>query len=307
MALSKKQIADMISRYDGGKGEGTSALGDAFDVAPSTVRYHLKAAGVFNPNADEQPLSQTDKELGIGEETAGDQSAAQMAALLANPAMQKLIDAAVAARLTQMGAPAPVAGSQTDQMAAFTASLAHLIEVQSMQQAGYIKPLSAAEVDSRAAGLVEMKALLKEFEAKGTPPEWIVGESGFFECTNALEFMPGQTIRTFLPPVEDFIPNNAQAEKVQAAMLQWIGGHTPGIGEQVEAAMRANNQSAPLVTGTLQPHGQPRPVELVASQAKAAPRKRVAGSIVPERHDVSLAERASGPQGPVFVGDRAVA
>lgn len=305
MSLSKKQIDDMISRYDGGKGEGTSALGDAFKVAPSTVRYHLKQAGVFNPNADGEPLSQSDKDLGIGEETDGD-AGAQMAALLANPAMQQLIDAAVAARMAQLSAPAPLDG-RSSEMAAFTASLSHLIEVQSMQQAGYIKPLSAAEVDNRAAGFVEMKALLKDFEAKGTPPEWIIGESGFFECTNAIEFLPGQTIRTYLPPVEDFIPNNPQAEKVQAAMLRWIGGNTPGIGEQVEAAMRANNQSAPLVTGALRPDGPHRPVELIAAPSKVVPRKRVAGSLVPERHDVSLAERAAGPQGPVFVGDRAVA
>jgi hypothetical protein len=304
MALSKKHIGEIVTRYDGGKGEGTTALGHAYDVAPSTVRYHLKQAGVFNPAADGEPLTQSDKDLGIGEETGGE-ATAQMAALLANPMMQKLIDAAVTARMAQMGAPAAPA-SDPNAFAAFTQTLTHLIEVQSMQQAGYIKPLSAEEVDRRAAGFVEMKALLKDFEAKGTAPEWIIGESGFFESTNAIEFMPGQTIRTYLPPVEDFIPNNEPARQVQAAMLEWIGGHTPGIGEQVEAAMRAANQTAPLVTGTLSPlDNRPRSVELVAAPNKSVPRKRMAGNVVQERHDVSLAERAAGPQGPVFVGDRA--
>ena len=305
MSLSKKQISEIISRYDGGKGEGTTALGDAFDVAPATIRYHLKNAEVFNPAAGDDIVVQSDKELGIGEENEADQTA-QLAAALANPALAKLIDDAVAARMAQMGASPQSPMGDTGAYAAFTKTLTHLIEVQSMQQAGYIKPLSAEEVDRRAAGFVEMKALLKDFEGRGTPPEWIVGESGFFECTNAMEFQPGATIRTYLPPVEDFIPNNDAARKVQDAMLQWIGGHTPGIGEQVEAAMRAANQAAPLVTGTLsEMSGRPRSVELVDTPSKAQPRKRVAGSIVPERHDVSLAERAAGPQGPVFVGDRA--
>jgi DNA-binding transcriptional ArsR family regulator len=288
--LSKTKITEMVRRYDGGNGESTSELAAAFDVKPSSVRYHLKAAGVFKSG------------------TAEKAGAVDLSAVLADPSLQKLIDSAVAARLAQMGG-APVPDSRHDEMKAFTASLAHLIEVQSMQQAGYIKPLPAEEVDRRASALVEMKAVLKDCEVRGDAPEWIVGENGFFECTNAAEFAPGTTIRTYLFPVEDFVPVNDAAKRVQKLMITWIGGHTPGIGEQVEAAMRAANQSAPLVTGDLVPmSSRPKTVEVVDTKPKATgPRRRMAGSIVPERHDVSLAERAAGPQGPVFVGDRAVA
>lgn len=313
MALTKKNVSDIVSAYkgrDGKPGAGISALAAEHEVSPATIRYHLKQAGllVAAPAASEPqwPAFETDKDLGIGEPIEA-APANELEAMLANPVLAKLIDAAVASRLAQMGAPVQSsATSQTEDFKAFTASLAHLIEVNAMQQAGYIKPLSAAEIDSRAAGLIELKSLLKDYEARGTAPEWIVGESGFFECTNALEFMPGQTIRTYLYPVEDFIPKNAEARKVHAAMIQWIGGHTPGIGEQVEAAMRAANQSAPLVTGTLNAmHGRPQPVELVNTPRQEVSRKRVAGSLVPERHDVSLADRAAGPAGPVFIGDRA--
>jgi hypothetical protein len=304
MSLSKKQINEIVSRYDGGKGESVMALAEAFGADVPAVRLHLKQAGVYNPNADEAPLPQTEDDLGIGEEA--DPNAA-LAALLQNPALQQLIDKAVADRVAKLSVqPASSADTTTDQMKAFTASLAHLIEVNAMQQPGYIKPLPAEEIDRRAAGLVEMRSLLRAYEQDRNPPEWLIGASGFFECTNAIEFQPGQTIRTYLPPVEDFMPKNEPARRVHAAMLHWIGGPTQGIGEQVEAAMREAHNSAPLVTSKLDPsYNRPRPVELVNEPLQAPARKRVAGTIVPERHDVSLAERAAGPQGPVFVGDRA--
>lgn len=303
MALSKKQVDDIVARFDHGNGEDIPALAAEFKVAPTSIRYHLKRAGALDAPSD--PERPSDMELGIGEDDAPRMN--DLAALLADPSMQKLIDAAVASRLAQMGAPVAVApDSQTDQMRAFTASLAHLIEVQSMQQAGYIKPLAAEEIDRRASAYVEMKALLADLEVKGNAPEYIVGESGFFECTNAIEFQSGQTIRTYLYPVEDFVPRNRAAEQVHELMIVWIGGHTPGIGEQVEAAMRAANQSAPLVTGTLTPdRTRSGRVELVDTPNQPQKRKRVAGTVVAERHDVSLAERAAGPQGPVFIGDRA--
>lgn len=303
MSLSKKQVSEIVSRYDSGKGESVTALSEAFDTSPAAVRLHLKDAGVFNPNADDAPLVQTDDDLGIGQE--GDPTAA-LAALLQNPILQQLIDKAVADRVAKLSVQPTSTNSQSEDFKAFTASLAHLIEVNAMQQPGYIKPLPAEEIDRRAAGLVEMRALLKAYEADRNPPEWIVGSNGFFECTNAIDFQPGSTIRTYLPPVEDFIPRNEAARRVYDAMLQWIGGHTPGIGEQVEAAMREANGSPPLVTSALDPSfNRPKPVELVNTPVQPQARKRVAGTLVPERHDVSMAERAAGPQGPVFVGDRA--
>lgn len=303
MALSKSQVADIVAKTS--KGENIAALATEFDVSDATIRYHMKRAGVV-PEASgvthdaEHP---SDEELGIGEE--GDAPATDpLASLLNNPAIAALIDQAVAARLGAMGAPVQGADGRAADLAAITKAFSHMIEVQAMQQPGYIKPLAAEVIERRTAGYVEMTSLLRGAEADGNVPEWIVGDSGFFECTNAIEFAPGMTIRTFLPPVEDFVPNNRIAHEVHAAMLQWIGGHTPGIGEQVEAAMRAANKSAPFVTGNLM-RDKPQTVQLVETPVVPQKRKRVAGTVVPERHDISLAERAAGPQGPVFIGDRA--
>lgn len=303
MALSEKQVDAIVAGYARGKGDGISALAQANGVSPSTIKYHLKKHGALagSPAASPDDEAESDEDLGIGQETAVRDG---LAAMMASPEMQRLIDAAVASKLAQMGA--PVQGpAQTEDFKAFTASLAHLIEVNAMQQPGYSKPLSAEEVDRRASGLVEMKALLEQYERAGTPPLYLL-QDGFFECTNALEFQPGSQIRTYLPPAESFVPKNPEAERVYAAMMQWIGGPTLGIGEQVEAAMIASKNLAPLVTGALNPMAGKRGlVELVNVPVTDVSRKRMSGTLVPERHDISLAERAAGPQGPVFVGDRA--
>jgi hypothetical protein len=174
-----------------------------------------------------------------------------------------------------------------------------MFEVQTMQQPGYIKPLSVEEVDRRANGYVQMKALLKKFEAESRPPLYLLTEM-FFECTNALRFEPGQQIRTFLPPSESFQPQNAEAEQVYAAMFQWIGGKTPDIAEQVEEAER-NSHLPPLVGSLMQaPRGAKPLVEALDAPLKDVSRKRSAGTIVPERRDVSMAERVAGPSA---VGD----
>jgi hypothetical protein len=289
MALTDKDVNSIASRFKDGEGIGALAL--AFEVSPAAVRYHLKKKGLIGESEPEE-TRETDSDLGIGEEDAANSSAA-LAALMANPALQKLIDAAVAARVAQL-VPSSAPAGNSDAFNAFTQTLTHLIEVQSMQQAGYIKPLSAEEVDRRAAGYVEMKALLAKYEAENTPPLYLLGDGGFFECANAVTYEAGQQIRTYIPPAENFLPKNAQAEKVHAAMLQWIGGTTPDIGEQVESAMIASKQ-APLVTGAL--NGMPKrgPVEVVDAPVQDVRRKRVAGTLVQERHGIDAAGRAMGP------------
>lgn len=227
------------------------------------------------------------------------------AALLEHPALQAAIDAAVNARVSALtsglATPAATAGGQdAGTMQAFIETIRHLIDVQAEQRPGWKKPLSAEQIDRRAAGYTEMKALLQHYEENETPPLWEVGEKGFFECVNALEFTEGQKIRTYLPPAEDFVPKNPEAERVHAAMMQWLGVKTPDIGEQLKNAMLASKQ-APMITGTLQPTSKPGLVQVVAEAAPEVKRKRrTMGTIAPERHESSLADRAAGPQGPVF-------
>lgn len=247
--------------------------------------------------------SPTDEELGIGVEDA-DAPADAIASMLANPALQSLIDAAVTARLAQMGAPAGQTTVSNEAFAQLAATLGRMIEVNAIQQPGYIKPLSADEVDRRTAGLVEMQALLERYEAEGTPPEYYVGEGGFFECTNALEFKEGQPVAMYLPPPEDFKPINKPARKVMAAMMQWIGGPTPEIGEQLKQAqiaakappvLGAKNVAKPLV----------QVLDIPEKSEKAADKRRQMGTLVPEVREISMAQRAGEPTGPTFVGGEA--
>lgn len=247
----------------------------------------------------------TDEELGIGEDDVAevDNATAELSALLANPAMQKLIDAAVANRLAGMAAPqggsAPVTNDALEKLAA---TLSRMFELQQMQQPGYQKPLPVDEIERRLAGKVEMDALLADYQAKNTPPLWTVGEGGFFECANALEFVENDRIRTYLPPAEDFVPENEEARKVHAAMMRWLGGRTPDIGSQVEAAQRAAKM-APLLMGTMTPpmgasSAATGGVELV-ERPEIAPRKsrRQTGSIVPEPRAIV---GGGDPVGPSF-------
>ena len=247
----------------------------------------------------------TDEELGIGVEDEAEAAPDPLAALLADPRMAALLDAAVAARIAQMGAVTPAAGLDASAFADLASTLKHMVEINAIQQPGYMKPLPAEEVDRRTAGKVEMFALLKHYREIGLAPAWIVGEEGFFECNNAEEFKPGAKIRMFMPPPEDFIPDNEAAAKVMAAQMQWLGGPTPDIGETVEAAERAAiAKQGPIVTGSMQPMRARGAVELVEDAPLKAPpsRKRVMGTITPERRDVSVAERLGAPQGPTYIG-----
>jgi hypothetical protein len=114
-------------------------------------------------------------------------------------------------------------------------------------------------------------------------------------------------LRTYLPPVEDFIPENEAAINVMDAHRRWLGVATPHIGEQVEAFMREQKNAPPLVSSAATPMGGPSKVEIVKPPPEAGPRtRRVMGTITPERHNIGLAERAAGPVGPTHVGADAV-
>jgi hypothetical protein len=295
MALSEKDTADIIALHAGGGGESVPALARAYGVSVTTIRNHLKKSLPVDPSN-----TASDEDLGIGEEDAGSAGDA-LAALMANPALAALIDQAVSARLAQMAAPQPAAPITGEAFGNLAEALKRMIENQQMQQAGYIKPLPLEEVERRASGKVEMDALLRKYEADGTPPLYAVGELGFFECTNAIELTEGQQLRTYLYPCEDFEPRNEEARKVHAAMMQWIGGPSPEIGERVKQA-HLDAKQAPLIGSEPAPLVDPRRggglIEVVDAAPEAAERKsarrRGMGTIVQEPVDVSLTGRAPG-------------
>lgn len=260
--------------------------------------------GVYNRNKSMADLSEspTDEELGIGveDDVEAAEAADPIAALLADPRMAAVIEAAVAQRVAQMGLSAGAIPSQPSELAILAKAMERMFELNAVQQPGYQKPLPIEEVERRMAGKVEMEALLVHYRDIGLAPKYTVGEGGFFECVNAQEFVPGSEVRMYLPPPEDFIAENEPALAVMAAQRKWLGVATPHIGDQVEAAMKAAKQ-APLIDNAPIGVAKAGLVEIT----KEAPvqqnkTRRTMGTVVKEPREISLADRAAGPQGPVF-------
>lgn len=228
MALSEQDVQDILTRFDGG--EDVAPLATAFGVSGSSIRYHLKKHGRLD-----RPETESDDDLGIDQEAS---SADAVSAMLADPKFAALVEQAVAARLSQIGTAAPASGENSVVVAALkelSKSFERSLEIQASQQPGYTKPIPREEVERRAAGYVEMCALIEEYKAAGKVPVYILGEEGFHgpSANGPTLYEGGSEIGCLLAPAESFTPVNAEAKKVYAAMLQWIGGPSPEIGDRI--------------------------------------------------------------------------
>lgn len=311
--LSEAQVDEVIALYARGTGDSVGTLAKAYGVAPLVIFNKLKKHGELAAQQESETMGPSfdnseDADEGFGSSAAG----ADLAALFASPEMQQMIAQAVAERVAAMASPNISADAPaTETLRVFADTVKHMLDINAMQQPGYQKPLPADEIDRRIAGKVEMFALIETLQADNDPPLWTIGPNGFFECGNAQEFLPGMQIRTYLPPAEDFIPNNDAARRMHAAMMRWLGTPTPEIGEQVKMA-QMNAKLPPMVSGSLQPIRQSSPVEVVNAAQAPMPKKRALGTVVPERREMSMAERVAAgaggdPQGPIFVGEAAAA
>lgn len=238
MSLSKAQVDDIQARFKAG--ETAAELAKEFDVSESAVRYHLKKSGPSTePEHDAEHPS--DAELGIGEEESAASDA--LAAMMANPKFTALLETAVAAKMAEFGSAAGASGEGQNSVVVaalkeLSKSFERSLEIQASQQPGYTKPIPREVVESRAAGYVEMLALIKEYKAAGTPPTYILGDEGFHgpSVNGPTLYLAGSEVDVYLPPAESFRPINEQARKVYAAMLQWIGGPSPEIGDRLVEA-----------------------------------------------------------------------
>ncbi len=179
-----------------------------------------------------------------------------MAALLSDPRLGALIERAAEARVQQMlGQPKAAPATATTEFGHLAKAFEEMLQLQAMQMPGYFKPLPAEEVQRRAAGTVEMMAILQEAKASGTPPQYYVGEGKFY--AGSILYQPGEPLATYLPPPEDFVPcydgpNGSRggplAQRILDAQLVWLGGHSPDIATRVkEAEENAHNLGMPLV------------------------------------------------------------
>ena len=301
---------ELVQLYARGRGEDIGALAVAFEVDEATVIGHLKKARVYV-----EPAGQlSDDDLGIGEDDdlpAAASSGDPLAELLKRPELQALIEAAVAQRMANMGVSAePAAVPQTPQegLQAVVKSIERIVEAQAQQIPGYQRPLSAEELEARAAAYVEMKSLIAHSRQRNEYPHYVIGPQGLFDSAECQRYDEGQEIRTFIEPVEDFIPMNEPARQIHAAFIRHIGGPTPEIGAQIAAAMlAAKGKDVPIVGESGRNLSGPKSIELIQSaQRPTNPRKRMLGTITPEAVPTNGLPSQPGitpaPAGPVFVG-----
>lgn len=287
MALSEKDVLDIVERYDTGNGDTIASLATAFSVSDATIRYHLKKRGALGADG---PKVDTDEALGIGTDEV------DYSKLLNDP---KFL-AALAEKMQSVQVPA---ASQSSELAGVLKTMERMIEVQAIQQPGYSKPIPAEEMDRREEGRQKMFALLDRFRDKRSPPHYVLGENW---PANDILYEAGQEVRTFLPPAEHFQPQNHEAHQVMAAMYQWLGGPTPDIGETVEAfeRWRKGTDSVPLV-GAAEVL-KPSDVEVVSTAKRDVQPKRILGNVVAETRGTSMPRQpgvVAPPTGPVFVSD----
>jgi hypothetical protein len=290
--LTKDQIAEIVTRYAAGQGDAPSALATAYGVEEAVVNYHLKKNGVLV----EAP-AETDAALGIDQDEV---ALLSTEALLSHPQFKALLESAVSARLEQMHVQPAPAANHNPEFAAFIEKLERIVQVTQVQQPGYIKPLTAEEVDRRAKGRDEMFGLIEYYRAKNTAPHYLLGENWY---ANAILFEAGTEVRTFLPPAESMRPMNEPAAKIMAAMTVWLGGPTPDIGDLLaQAIIESKAEHAPMVGAT--ESVKPMDVEVVTPVKRDVAPKRILGSIVPEQHGTSMPRQPGvtvQPVGPVFV------
>ena len=312
------RIARAVALYDRGAGDSIPDIAQALNMTQASVKYHLKAQGVYKapnvtprlhvetPNVEDD---NTDADLGIGEAEAP-LASVDMQALLNHPDLAKVIDAMVNQRLAAL-APQPATTSEQRAFDAFLAKFDHMLEVQAEQRPGYIKPLSADEIDARRQGKEDMFLLLAQYKAANVWPEYLLTDESnpyYGPSPNGdILYEAGQTIASRRPPGEGWAPMNEPAMKVYEAYKRWVGEVVP-IDELVaQAAAIARGQSTTAIAELpTQTRIEDPDVRLVSSEKVDVAPKRVMGTLAPELRGKPMPRQpgvAAQPTGPVFVSD----
>lgn len=312
MALSDKTIDGIVEAYDGGKGDSIPDIASARGITAAAVKYHLKSRGVLaapraimNPEKplSQEPADQSDEDLGIATE--------EETVTVSKTDLQAMIEAAVRQQM-QTASPGPTTKTSTESdFREFLDKFGHSIEVLQEQRPGYIKPLGADEIDSRAKGKADMFALLRQYKADNVWPEYLLSDEGnpFYgpSINGPVLYEAGQTIRTHIAPAECFQPLNEPAMQVYQAYKRWIGEVVPIEELIAQAAAAARGQaydSAPEVA--FESKVDAPEVQLVSTPIRDVGPKRVLGTLTPETSGKPMPRQAGvapQPAGPIFVAE----
>lgn len=310
-AVSERMIDEWVTLHGGGAGESIETIATVYKMSGHVVRHHLKKRGALTPSAEPAEMDpESDEALGIGQDEDADDGAASLEALMANPAFEKLLEAAVARKMAEMGHQAPQQ-SATGSLAlnAFLEKIEHVIGVRDEQRAGYMKPLSAEEMDARRRGDADMRALLKQFKAEGVWPKYLIvgeGPGAFFygpSPNGDISYEAGQEINCRLPPSELFQPLNEPAARIIEAYRRSVGEPVPIEDLVAQAIINARGGvQAPQVEQTAKVIDPD--VQLVDAPKRDVGPKRTFGTITPELRGKSMPSQpgvSAQPAGPIFV------
>jgi hypothetical protein len=321
MAAQKEdRVARIVELYDKGNGDSVSDIAQAMNMTAASVTYHLKAQGVFVARGGHSTVSQasvrvetadanSDEVLGIGVDDAP-LAQVDVQALLNHPDLAKVIDAMVNQRLAAL-APQTARSGEERAFDAFLAKFDHMLEVQAEQRPGYIKPLSADEIDARRQGREDMFTLLREYKAANVWPEYLLSDEAnpyYGPSPNGdILYEAGQKIASRRPPGEGWVALNEPAMKIYEAYRRWVGDVIPIDDLIAQAAAIARGDSS---VATAEMPAQARiedpDVRLISSDKVEVGPKRVMGTLAPELRGKTMPRQpgvAPEPAGPVFVSD----
>jgi hypothetical protein len=321
MTVAKEdRIARAVELYDKGAGDSVSDIAQALNMTVASVTYHLKNQGVWAARATstasnasvrtETSDADSDEALGIGDDDTPQLAQVDMQALLNHPDFAKVVDAMVNQRLAAL-TPQTARSGEERAFDAFLAKFDHMLEVQAEQRPGYIKPLSADEIDARRQGREDMFALLREYKGANIWPEWLLGDEAnpyYGPSPNGdILYEPGQKIASRRPPGEGWVALNEPAAKVYEAYKRWVGEVVP-VDELIAAAAAIARGESSTLTAEMptQARIEDPDVRLISADKVDVAAKRVMGTLAPELRG-KVMPRQPGvtpePAGPVFVSD----
>lgn len=229
---------------------------------------------------------------------------AAIAAYLDTPQGGAFLEAAVQARMRQLGVAAP-AVSNEDAFAKFLSSVERMLDGRDEQRPGFIRPLAPEELESRAQGKVLMHALIRRAKDDGKWPEYLLVDT--FQGPSPagpILYAAGQQVRWRGAPNENMVPIDETAAEIFAAYKQWIGEvvkpeeilkYAVGLVRGGEALP----QTAFVRTGS-------EDIQVIDVPTVDVQPKRILGTNGPELRGRPMPAQpgiVAQPAGPVFVGE----
>lgn len=211
-----------------------------------------------------------------------------LSALLSDPRIATLIEAAVAAKVAQLTDGVPEAsGHQGELVGALVQALDRHSQSQAYQQPGYQKPLPVEEIERRAAAYVQMGALITQAISTGDRPMYLLLDD--FHCDEIL-WPKGETIFWEGPPNIQMEPRNPVAKAIMEQMTAWIGGDQVPIEDQVAQAWANRPKTMPGEQPMPEPAMFRPPRTTAQSRVEAVPgvqhqqigTNRIVGTVQPE-------------------------